>query len=65
MFVGAFGLKDKYPQRVDLCSVVEAIVGDTSGSQDGHELLIALTNRNDLSHITENIRTELTKDEAM
>jgi hypothetical protein len=31
MFVGAFGLKDKYPQWVDLCSVVEAIVGDTSG----------------------------------
>ncbi|KAL3441344.1 hypothetical protein BJX65DRAFT_299836 [Aspergillus insuetus] len=53
MFVGAFGLKDKYPQMVDFRSVVEAIVGDTSGRQDGHELLIAIS------------RTEMTKDEAM
>jgi hypothetical protein len=29
------------------------------------ELLIALANRNDLSHIAEYIRKELTKDEAM
>lgn len=65
MFVGAFGLKSKYPPVLDLCSVVEALIDGSEGGQNGHDLLIALANEEHLGHITEYIRSKLTLNEAL
>jgi hypothetical protein len=64
MFVGVFGLRSKYPPVVDLCGVLDMLLGGYQDHKTGHDLLIALANTNDLKHITQYIRTKLTDDGA-
>lgn len=64
MFVGVFGLEGKYPPCVDLCGVIDMLLGSHEGNKTGHQLLIALANRNNLSHITKYIETKLKDDDA-
>ncbi|PMD24550.1 hypothetical protein NA56DRAFT_566863 [Hyaloscypha hepaticicola] len=64
MFVGVFGLRSKCPPAVDLCGVIEMLLSGHQDHRTGHDLLIALANRNNLKHITQYIRTKLTDDEA-
>lgn len=67
MFVGAFGLDRQagYPPTVDLCGIVETLIGDIDGDdRSGHDLLIDIANKNNLAHITEYIRTRLTDNQA-
>jgi hypothetical protein len=63
MFVGAFGLNRQagYSPTVDLCGIVEALLGDIDrDDRSGHDLLIEIANENNLTHITEYIRNKLT-----
>ena len=68
MFVAVFGLQSETggPPSVDLCAVVDALLGNGNDDdgRSGHDLLVALANRNNLDHITEYIRTKLTDQEA-
>lgn len=64
MFIGAFGLKDVKTPVVDLCDLVDALVEGTSGSKNGHDLLVALANEKNLSHITRYVREKLTEEQA-
>jgi hypothetical protein len=68
VFVGLFGLDTDTnlgcPSGVDLCSVTEALVGDGLDRGSGHELLIALANKENRPNIAKYIRTKLTNDEA-
>ncbi|KAL4756436.1 uncharacterized protein BDW70DRAFT_166121 [Aspergillus foveolatus] len=63
MFVGASGLdrQDGYPSTVDLCGIVEALLEENDqDDRSGHDLIIEIANRNNLTHITEYIRNMLT-----
>jgi hypothetical protein len=66
MFVGVFGLDTDAgcPPVVDLCGVVDGLLDDRDDHRTGHELLIALANRNYLAHITKYIQTKLNDDQA-
>ncbi|POR37004.1 Uncharacterized protein TPAR_02794 [Tolypocladium paradoxum] len=68
MFVGVFGLNHGAgcPPGVDLCGVVDALLGtrESDPLKTGHELLVALANENNLAHVTRYIRTKLTEHEA-
>ncbi|VUC21636.1 unnamed protein product [Clonostachys rosea] len=68
VFVGLFGLdtiaNPGCPSLVDLCSATEAIVSDGSGTGSGHELLIALSNKENRPQIAKYIQTKLSDDEA-
>jgi hypothetical protein len=66
MFVGVFGLNRDAgcPPGVDLCGVVDGLFDGRDDHRTGHELLIALTNQNNLAHITQYIRTKPTDDQA-
>lgn len=65
VFVGVFGLKEeKGSPVVDLCSVVEGLLSGYDGEKTGHELLIQLANRNNLSHITKYIKNKFVDSEA-
>jgi hypothetical protein len=67
MFVGVFGLNTeaRCPAVVDLYDAISALL-DLRGDDErsGRDLLIALANENNLSHIIEYIQTKLTDDEA-
>ena len=66
MFLGAFGLDNERTPAVDLCGLVDALLDGTNSPEDkrtGHEL-IALTNENNVAHVTQYIRTRLTEDQA-
>ncbi|KAM5349131.1 hypothetical protein ACJ41O_008954 [Fusarium nematophilum] len=69
VFVGLFRLDCTAgcPPVVDLCGVVEALLisDDDDTHRSGHDLLIALANQNNLSHITKYIRTKLSNHEAL
>jgi hypothetical protein len=45
-------LKLRCPLVVDLCGVIDTLLGDCEDRPTGHELLIALSNQNNLAHIT-------------
>jgi hypothetical protein len=68
MFVGAFGLDiAKYPTNpptVDLCGVVDALLGSHEDRKSGHDLLVDLVNSRNLEHVTGYIRMKLTEGEA-
>lgn len=67
MFVGAFGLKDKLSQVVDLCELVDALLSGISTprmNRSGHELLIDLANKNNVAHISKYIKERLKDEEA-
>ncbi|KAL6158936.1 hypothetical protein ACJQWK_03073 [Exserohilum turcicum] len=65
MFVGAFGLLEEEAAVVDLCAVVEALVGEEKDEgKSGHDLLIRIANEKGLKHISRYIRTKLMDDEA-
>jgi len=65
-FVGVFGLyvDTGCPPVVDLCGIVEALLGSYEDHQTSHDLLIALANKNNLAHITKYIQTKLSDDQA-
>ncbi|KEY75179.1 hypothetical protein S7711_01623 [Stachybotrys chartarum IBT 7711] len=67
-FVGLFGLDSKTnpgcPTQIDLCSVIEALVGVPCDHRSGHDLLVSLAKRHNRTHIENFIRTKLTDDEA-
>ncbi|RTE76330.1 hypothetical protein BHE90_009198 [Fusarium euwallaceae] len=68
VFVGLFGLDPSTgcPPVVDLCGAVDALVyDDDDANRSGHDLLIALANESNLTHITKHIRTKLTDQEAL
>jgi len=68
VFVGLFGLNSDAnpgcPTQIDLCSVIEALVGDVSDRRSGHDLLVGLAKKNHRTHMEKYIRTKLTDDEA-
>jgi hypothetical protein len=57
-------LKLRCPPVVDLCGVIDTLLGDREDRPTGHELLITLSNQNNMAHITQYIRTKLTGDQA-
>jgi hypothetical protein len=61
MFVGVFGpnRNARCPPGIDLCGVIDGLLDGHENHRTGHELLIALANRNNLAHITQYIRTKL------
>ncbi|KAH7489409.1 hypothetical protein FOMA001_g3692 [Fusarium oxysporum f. sp. matthiolae] len=71
MFVGVFGLQmpedsEEHPNPLaaDLCGIADALLNDSVNNSTGHDLLIARANENDVSHISEYIKTKLTCREA-
>ena len=65
MFVGVFGLSAGYTSTVDLCGVLDALVGSSVDNHlSGQELLIRLANEKNRAHITRYIETKLTNDQA-
>ncbi|EWY99974.1 hypothetical protein FOYG_03899 [Fusarium oxysporum NRRL 32931] len=71
MFVGVFGLQmpedsEEHPNPLaaDLCGIADALLNDSGNNSSGHDLLIARANENDVSHISQYIKTKLTCQEA-
>jgi hypothetical protein len=69
VFVGLFGLdtiaNPGCPAIVDLCSATEAITTYGSESGSGHQLLIALANKENRPNIAEYIRKKISNEESL
>ncbi|KAH7240304.1 uncharacterized protein BKA55DRAFT_542890 [Fusarium redolens] len=68
IFVSIFGLQTskEYPSppAADLCGITDALLNDSGSNSSSHNLLIARTNANNMSHISKYIKTKLTCQEA-
>ena len=66
--MGAFGLNvaknDGRPPVIDLCGVIEALIGDHKDRRSGHELLIDLANSQGRGYISRYIRERLSDNQA-